>query len=129
MLCVIMLGAAMLNLTADSRLAFKVMPWTNTLAYSATARKKSFDVPSHLRLKQGDRRVYARTPLEGRRLKVVVVFGVLRPTVENDVSSPTQRESKLECFFLAWHSSQVQYFRVKLKPRQVRHLILIIYEY
>ncbi len=35
MLCVLMPNASMLNLTADSRLAFKVMLVANTLAYSA----------------------------------------------------------------------------------------------
>jgi len=37
-LCVIITSAAMLNLTADSRLAFKVMPVANALAYSATMK-------------------------------------------------------------------------------------------
>ncbi len=35
MLCVIMLGAAMLNLTLDCKLAYKIMPVANALAYSA----------------------------------------------------------------------------------------------
>jgi hypothetical protein len=42
MLCAIMPNTAMLNLTADSRLAFKVILGTNTLAYSATANHALF---------------------------------------------------------------------------------------
>jgi hypothetical protein len=33
-------STAMLNLMADSRLTYKIMPVANTLAYSATAKKK-----------------------------------------------------------------------------------------
>ncbi len=38
MLCAIMPSPAILNVTADSRLAFKVMLGTNTQAYSAPTK-------------------------------------------------------------------------------------------